>query len=123
MNEDKKNATKEIHQIVSGIEIPAESILENKRAIERGVQVKYLVQRLDEVNKDMLINWQKIGIEVKYFPLIEARIIIVDKKIVYITSYNPLNKNECTGVRFDYPPVAKIMNEVFLQRWEMGKEL
>ncbi len=122
-NIDIKQSTDSVHHIVSGLEIPAETVLELKNAVERGVQIKFLVQKLDEVNKNMLFNWQRLGIEVKYFPLLESRIIIIDEKIVYITSYNPDKKEEAVGVRFVYPPIAFLMEEVFLKRWDIAKKI
>lgn len=122
-NEDIKQAKKEVHHIVSGLEIPAENILEIKNAALRGVDVKFLVQQLTEVNKEMLKNWQKIGINIRYYPSLEARIISIDSHIVYITSYNAEQQEEGVGVRFEYAPIAQIMNGVFHQRWNIGTEI
>ena len=121
-NTDMQRAKIEVNFIVSGLEVPAETILGYKRAIEKGVRIRILVQRLDETSKEMLCNWQKIGVQVKFFPLLEARIIIFDQKVAYITSYSPDDKNEGIGVRFQYPPVARLMNDLFEQRWKIAKE-
>src|SRR3990167_3962627 len=69
-NQDIAKAKKEARFIVSGLEVPAETILEYKKAIERGVKMRVLVQRMDEVSKEMFLNWQKIGIDVRFFPLL-----------------------------------------------------
>lgn len=122
-NQDMSQAKQEVEILVSGLEVPAETILEYKRACERGVKIRTLVQRLDETNREMLHNWRKIGIDVRYFPLLEARIIIFDSEIVYITSYNPEIKDESIGIRFNYPPIAKLMKELFEIRWATSKEI
>lgn len=122
-NSDIHDAKSEAHHLVSGLEVPADTVLELQNAAKRGVHVRFLVQKLNEVNRVMLGNLQKLGIDVRYFPLLEARVIIIDQQIVYITSYNPNKKNEATGVRFNYPPIAKLMNDVFLQRWNVGKAI
>lgn len=119
-NKDMNKAKSEVNFIVSGLEVPAEIILGFKQAFDRGVKLRFLVQRLDEVNKQMLKNWKKLGINVKYFPLLEARIIIIDSKITYITSYNPNNQEEGIGVRFNHPPIAKFLNELFEARWRIA---
>lgn len=122
-NQDMGKVRSGVNLIVSGLEVPAETILEYKRAVDRGVKIRTLVQRLDETNAEMLGNWRKIGIDVRFFPLLEARILIFDNELVYITSYNPNNQNEGIGMRFDYPPVARIMNEIFEQRWKNSEEI
>lgn len=112
-----------INLIASGLEVPAETILANQRAVERGVKVRILVQNPKEISKEKLRSWQKAGIEVRRFPNIEARIFIFDHKIVYFTSYDPKNKEIAVGMRFDYAPYAQIMDEMFEQRWKLGKEI
>ena len=64
-----------------------------------------------------------MGMKVKYYPIMEARIIIFDAKIAYITSYDPKRKEEAIGVRFQYPPIARILQELFDQRWSKAKEI
>lgn len=122
-NEDMSKAKSRVNLIVSGLEVPAETVLAYKRACERGVRIRTLVQRLDEVNKEMLKNWRKVGIDVRFFPLLEARVIVFDLQIVYIISYNPNKQDEGVGVRFDYPPIAKIMDELFEERWKKSGEI
>lgn len=121
--EDVRRAKREIFLVVSGDEIPAELVLENKLAIERGVKIKILVQRVDKDNQDMLKNWQKMGIQVRQSPLIEARIIIFDSQIVYLMSYRKEKVEESLGVRLNYPPIARVMREMLMQRWKETKRI
>lgn len=118
---DTRNAMLTLNLIVSGLEVPAETILENKRAIDRGVRIRILVQRQD-VNKEMLTNWRRMGINVRLCPSIDARIITIDDRITYLTSFDPNEKEEGVGVRFDYPPIAQLMNDIFEDRWRAGQE-
>ena len=115
-NRDTRSARRTLNLIVSGLEVPAETILENKLAIDRGVVIRILVQR-QNVNKEMLTNWERLGSTVRLCPLIDTRIITVDDRIVYLISYNPNEKEEGVGVRFDYPPITHLMNELFEQKW------
>lgn len=119
--EDIKNAKNDVKHIVSGLEVPPETILAFKQAFERGVKLRFLVQKLDEVNKEMLKNWKRLGIDVKYLPLLDARIIIIDFKIVYLTSYNHKKQDEAVGVRFNYLPIVRLMNELFEAKWRVAK--
>ena len=123
LNMDIERAKREVNFIVSGLEVPAEHFWYVKQAIDRGVFVRKLIQRREEATEEMLQNWKKAGTQIKYFPSLEARIIIIDDHIVYFTSYNPDVKEEAIGTRFDYSPYAKIMNELFEQRWKIAEEV
>lgn len=118
---DAKNAKKKINIIISGHEVPAETVLSQKRAIEHGVKIRKLIQGLNAEQQRMAKSWQKIGVEVKYTPNINARIIIFDGQITHFGSYSPEHHKESVGVRFDYPPLAKLMDEMFEQKWQAGK--
>jgi sugar-specific transcriptional regulator TrmB len=120
---DQKRAEKEICLLVSGDEVPAEVMLANKRAMERGVKIKILAQKVDERNREMIRNWQRMGMEVRVGKMLEARVIIIDEKVVYLVSYNPEKNEEGVGVRLAYPPIVRLMREVFKRRWREGKEL
>jgi len=112
-----------INLIASGLEVPAEAILAYKKAIDRGVKIRIIVQNLDEVKAEMYNNWKKIGVEVRYFPGIQARIYTFDHNTLYLSSYDSKDKKETIGVRFTYAPVAKLMDELFEQRWKLAKEI
>ncbi len=122
-NRDIDNAQTSINFIVSGHEVPAETILAHKNAVERGVAVRKLVQNLDVSSKEMLKSWKNAGVKIRYFPNMESRIFVYDSKIVYFTSYNPDKNAEALGVRFNYAPFALMMNEMFEKRWKLGKEI
>jgi len=116
-NLDLTKVKKEVSLIVSGLEVPGETIFQYQKAIQRGVKIRILVQNRKESKKEMLQNWNRAGIQVKYYPLIEARILVFDRNVVYITAYNPEEKDGGVGVRFNYSPIAHIMQEYFEQRW------
>lgn len=122
-NRDVDNAKTSINFIVSGHEVPAETILAHKNAVDRGVTVRKLVQNLDAASREMLKSWKSAGVKIKYFPNMESRIFIYDSQIVYFTSYNASKNEEALGVRFNYTPFALMMNEMFESRWKLGKEI
>lgn len=122
-NEDIQKAKYRVDNIVSGDEVPAETILVRKNAIAKGVKFRFIVQKFDKFNRYMFTNWQTLGVKVRYYPVLEARLIVIDAKIVYITSYNPSVNGEAVGVRFEYPPIAKLMQELFENRWSQAKEI
>jgi len=118
---DIKSANQRIEHIVSGLELPAETMLEYKKAVDRKVDLWFIVQNLNELNRGLLFNWQKMGFKVRYYPELEARIIVIDRKVVYFTSYYFQRKEEAIGVRFAYLPIARQMSELFKQRWSVSK--
>ena len=58
---DTAHAKSAINLIASGVETPTETILQNQRAVERGVNVRLLVQNLKEVTKEKLSTGKKPG--------------------------------------------------------------
>lgn len=121
--EDYKVTKSAINVIVSGHEVPADLMLEQKRAIERGVKVRMLVQVRDESNEHILQNWKRMGTEVRQTQLIRARIIIYDGHIVYFMSYDPKNMQQSIGIRFDYEPIGKVMSALFMRYWNIAKQV
>src|SRR5437868_7115336 len=77
-NNDVDNAKNTVDFIVSGLEVRAETILIYKNAIDRGVTIRVLVQRLDDTSEEMFRNWKRIGLKVKYYPNMEARTFLID---------------------------------------------
>lgn len=122
-NADLDRTVSEADFIVSGLELPAESMLSYKNAIVRGVRIRIIVQNLDETKKRRLESWKTIGVKVRHYPIIEARIAVFDTMSAFITSYNPQEKEEGRGVRFGYAPIARILKDLFAERWAKAKEL
>lgn len=120
---DAQKSKFEMSYITSGLEVPAETILQNKRAVERGVRVRIICQNLKEVTGEKIASWKNAGVEVKYYPNMEARIFIFDRQTVYFSSYNEKNYQEASGIRFDYAPFAELMQELFEKRWQTAKDL
>ncbi len=122
-NRDLENSKITVDFIISGLEVSPETVLQYKNALQRGVKIKAIVQNLDETTKEMFDNWQRMGVVVRYHPNMEARIFIIDEKIVYFTSYNPQNKDEAIGARFNYSPLARLINELFEKRWKIAEKI
>jgi len=120
---ETKNAKRSISMIMSGHEIPAESLLISKQAIERGVNIRLLAQNSDKKSIIRYENMMKIGIQIKYLPIVHSRIFIVDEKIVFVGSYDPSDYKKAVGVRFHYPPFAKMLLQLFDRHWFAAKEI
>lgn len=114
-------AKQEADLIVSGLEIPAEMVLQYKLAIERGVNVRVLVQEPGGEEREMYENWKRMGVKVRFCRAIEARIHVYDDRIVYLTSYKPDEKGGM-GVRIEYAPIAGLIRSQFNLMWGKGEE-
>jgi sugar-specific transcriptional regulator TrmB len=122
--QDEAQKTKSrINVIISGHEIPAETFLAFKKAVDRGVKVRVLIQGQDEEMLRVARAWKKIGSQVKFISIVHARILTYDGRVTYFGSYDIAKQPEAVGVRFDYVPYANLMDEMFEQRWKMGKEI
>lgn len=120
---DLAHAQRTARLLVSGLEVPAEQILAYKQAVDRGVKISLLVQQEGLTNKEMLRNWQRLGIAVRSTKTIDARVFLIDDRIGYLLSYNVLKPNQAIGVRFTYPPITFLLSDLFENRWKTANKV
>jgi len=120
---DINNVKEEMDNLASGDELPAEIMLAQKKALERGVAIRTLFQKRDEKNESFIKARIKMGEQIRISPSLNTRIVIFDKRVVYIMSYDPSNYIKSTGIRFEYAPFGQLMYQLFLQYWERGKDV
>lgn len=119
---DMQHTQKNCNLLISGDGAPAEVMLENKRMVERGVDLRMLVQKRNSENEQLLQSYKKIGIEVRVYKPVQSRIMIFDE-IVYFMSFDPENIQKSVGVRFVYAPIAQLMNTLFMHYWNQATEI
>ncbi len=122
-NKDTRRVRANLNLIVSGHEVPAETILAQKHAIGRGVNVRMIIQDLNASSPQRIMAWQKMGIVIRHLKHLQARIFVFDGKTVYFTSYSENKNDEAIGMRFEYAPFARLMDEMFEQRWGLAKDI
>lgn len=115
--QDVRNCQESIDIIVSGHEIPDAMYLAHQKAIMNGARVRRVVHQKDKQFTKENILWKEMGAEVRYFPDFNLRMLIYDRRIVYITSFDPESPGSAFGVRFEYEPLAMQMTELFEQNW------
>lgn len=120
---DFENVKEEVNLLISGDEAPAEVMLAQKNIIERGGRIRTLVQKRTKENESFLQARKQIGEWVRVHAPVNARLMLFDKKVAYVMSYDPNNYVKSMGIRFDYAPLAQLMNMLFLQYWEKGDEI
>lgn len=117
---DMARAKYSVEMIMSGHEVPAETNLRTLEALKRGVRVRMLMQKRDGQSRMRYANLKKMGMEIKITPQTDFRVMIVDNHIVYFCSYSETDYTKAVGVRFDYAPYAKLMLDMFEQKWHSG---
>lgn len=117
---DLKNTQQSAHLISSGLEAPAEIVYEIKKAVDRRVDVKVLVQQVGNYNKEIFANLTRMGIKIKSTSFIKARIFLFDQKVCYLLSYNQASERKTIGIRLSHPPFAHLLEGLFWQQWEKG---
>ena len=120
---DIQNAKEEMNNLASGDELPAEIMLAQKEALDRGVTIRTLFQKRTEKNESFIKARMKMGEQIRILPSLDTRIVIFDRKVVYIMSYDPTNYIKSTGIRFEYAPFGQLMYQLFSQYWERGVEV
>lgn len=120
---DIENLQEEMDNLASGDELPAEIMLAQKNALDRGVTIRTLFQKRNEANESFIQARTKMGERMRISEAINTRIVIFDKRIVYIMSYDPANYVKSIGIRFEYAPIGQLMYQVFQQHWEKGIEV
>jgi sugar-specific transcriptional regulator TrmB len=122
-DQDAIHATRSINFIVSGLEVPDATILAYRKAIAKGVRVRALVQQNHHTTTQKLEQWKDIGVDVRYQRNTDLRIFTFDNDVAYITSYNDAKKEDAFGIRFNYPPLATMLNGLFEQQWHEAMPL
>lgn len=120
---DAKKARKEINAIISGIELPDDVYFANLQSVRRGVRLRIIIQRYDETNKKYVKNLLDDGIEVRYSPVADVRFIAIDRKIIHQLFYDQKERLSDFGINITYGPFAKMLSEVFDQKWDEAQEI
>lgn len=87
----------------------------------KGVDIRRILHEQSQTNSKQIESWKEIGAQVRYLP--DYKMLIIDRRIVYITSYDSKNNSSGFGVRFGYEPLALQMSSVFEQNWQKAKQL
>ena len=98
---DIQNLKEEMNNFASGDELPAEIMLAQKDALHRGIIIKTLFQKRNQENESYLQARTKMGEEIRISEPLNARIVVFDRKVVYIMSHDPTNYTKSVGIRFE----------------------
>lgn len=120
---DIRNTKEEMDNLASGDELPPEIMLAQKEALDRGVVIRTVFQKRNSENESFIKARVKMGEQIRLSQPLNARIVIFDRKIVYIMSHDPSDYIKSMGIRFEYAPLGQLIYQQFLQQWDKGSEL
>jgi sugar-specific transcriptional regulator TrmB len=120
---DINNLKEEMDNLASGDELPAEIMLAQKNALDRGVNIRTIFQKRDEKNESFIRARTLMGEQFRISKALNTRIVIFDRRVVYVMSYDPTNYLKSVGIRFEYDSLGQLMYQLFLQYWKQSADL
>lgn len=99
--------------------ISPELMLAQKRAVERGVAFKEIIQEYTEENKEMIHNWLKQGFNIRQGrQAIGFHLLLFDDNISYIMYYDPDAKTKRYAVRIVHKGINQQLQTIFNKHWQ-----
>jgi len=114
-----KSARKLVAIYSVGEVIPSTVEIESARAVNRGVNLRFIATRYDEQNKAILERWIKDGWLIKYLPgSKEYTFAVFDKSSCAIVVKNPKARNERMLIAFDNKDLSQALYEYYELLWK-----
>ena len=118
-----KEVKKEINYIFTYEERPYSLHRLYKEAVNKGIKIRLITTLINEKNIKLIKEDIKIGVEIKYYPVDEIRLQIMDNKESRITIINPRDKNDRTTIYFQHSNLSKHLNNYFKAIWAKSKKI
>lgn len=101
---------------------PVELMKANAAAVKRGAKGKLIATVADEKNKDLLLQFKKIGFEVRYYPpLYGFSLIVYDRTVSLIIIIDKKTKKSLYNLKLDSKELAEAFAEYFDYVWKKAK--
>jgi sugar-specific transcriptional regulator TrmB len=117
-----KDSLKEIFIISKGEKLPYKLLIESKRAIERGVKIKYIITKI-RGNEKIIEKLKKIGYKVRYIPLGEISMAIKDRNKSLLVIKNPNNPEDRISILIIQEALAKAHAKYFDEMWKKAQAI
>lgn len=118
---DLSNKTKkEIYIISIGEEVSNEVLLANRDSLERGIKIFFIAHKFDQSNRNLLIRWQRMGIEVRHLPGQGFHLVIFDQNQTLLSASNPQNPKDRSTVHISSPEISKALAQYFNSVWKIA---
>lgn len=120
----RANQTEKEELIISvGEPIPQDLYLAQTKALQRGVKIKLIVEKLNAENRELLNNWQRAGWEVRYHKDAPIHLAIFDGKISILMLKRDPEGKERIGITFFSESFSQVLRDYFYRLWEKSKSL
>ena len=113
-----KEVKEEILIISIGEPVSDEIKIANRDAQERGVRIKFIAHQFDETNRDLLKNWIRMGLEVRYISDKGFHLMIFDRKQSILAASNPENTPERISMIISSDGISRALRDYFYATWE-----
>lgn len=118
-----KESKEEILIISIGEQVPDEVKLANRDALENKINIKFIIHKYDDKNKELIRSWIKMGIEVRHLNVSGFHLIVVDGKKCLLASSNPQEPQERSSVVIYGEGISKAMRQYFYNLWNTSTKV
>jgi len=113
-----RKTKKEILIVSVGEEVSEEVLLANRDSIARGIRICFIVHKLDKTNKDLLVRWERMGIEVRHLSGQGFHLVIFDQDQSLLSASDPKKPEERTTIHIYSRAISKALSQYFNSIWE-----
>jgi sugar-specific transcriptional regulator TrmB len=117
------NAKKEIRLMFTYEYRPSFFVRELHAAVKKGLKVKLICSMMTKQGLKWVKEDIKAGVDVRYYPVDEIRLQIMDDSEARIGVLNPKDKRDRVMIYFQHGELAKFLKEYFDSLWKKGKKI
>jgi len=118
-----KEAKKQILIISIGEDVPDETRLANRDALAKNINIRFIPQKYDKENRNLLEAWKKMGIQVRYYEDAGYHLVIFDQDKAILMASNTQKPTERNGVVIYSQSIAKALTNHFEVIWGKAKQI
>jgi len=117
-----KNSVRELLIISRGELLPIKLLVQSKRAIKRGVRIKYIITKIED-NEKLIQNLNKLGYNVRFFDMGEIFMAIRDRTESLLIVKNPTNVEDRICILITDSNLSKFHANYFNLVWKKARKI
>lgn len=116
-------AKSEIAVFAVGIAYSAKLHSVQQAAIERGVHIRHVVQRISASNYHILHKWKSIGVNIRQLPEEQGfHLTVIDRTTALVTFSDPNNTEDRLTLQTNHPAAVTMFQTQFEDIWARSQE-